>query len=310
MRAAVIPGPQAAPELRDFPDPQAQPGAVLIDVDTAGLGGWDILGAYRLGVQYPCVIRGEGVGRTADGRRVYFGERSVAPWGAWAERTLVPAEEVWAVPDGVDDLTAITMGIAGTGALLPLEQARIQPGETVLILGATGTLGQMALQLARILGAGRVVGAARDAAALQRALERGLADAVVPLGQGTDDAAALKAAAGAGYDVVLDGVCGAPMLAALKATRWGARVFTIGTGAGRELNLNIADLLFRTLSCVGTGQRPPAEREAVWRRLLALAAQHRITVDQVGYTLDQAASAWEAQRSGPHAKVTASVRPR
>ncbi len=310
MRAAVIPRPQAAPELRDFPDPQAQPGAVLIDVDTAGLGGWDILGAYRLGVQYPCVIRGEGVGRTADGRRVYFGERSVAPWGAWAERTLVPAEEVWAVPDGVDDLTAITMGIAGTGALLPLEQARIQPGETVLILGATGTLGQIALQLARILGAGRVVGAARDAAALQRALERGLADAVVPLGQGADDAAALKAAAGAGYDVVLDGVCGAPMLAALKATRWGARILTIGTGAGRELNLNIADLLFRTLSCVGTGQRPPAEREAVWRRLLALAAQHRITVDQVGYTLDEAALAWEAQRSGPHAKVTASVRPR
>jgi len=156
----------------------------------------------------------------------------------------------------------------------------------VLILGATGTLGQIALQLARILGAGRVVGAARDAAALQRALERGLADAVVPLGQGADDAAALKAAAGAGYDVVLDGVCGAPMLAALKATRWGARIFTIGTGAGRELNLNIADLLFRTLSCVGTGQRPPAEREAVWRRLLALAAEHRITVEHVAYTLD------------------------
>lgn len=310
MRAAIIPGPQAAPELRDFPAPEARAGAVLIDVDTAGLGGWDILGAYRLGVQFPCVIRGEGVGRTTDGRRVYFGERSVAPFGAWAERTLVPAEEVWAVPDGVDDLTAITMGIAGTGALLPLEQARIQPGETVLILGATGTLGQIALQLARILGAGRVVGAARDAAALQRALERGHADAVVPLGQGADDAAALKAAAGAGYDVVLDGVCGAPMLAALKATRWGARILTIGTGAGRELNLNIADLLFRTLGCVGTGQRPPAEREAVWRRLLALAAQHRITVDQVGYTLDQAALAWESQRSGPHAKVTASVRHR
>jgi len=309
MRAAVIPGPQAAPERRDFPQPQAQAGAVLIDVETAGLGGWDILGAYRLGVQYPCVIRGEGVGRTADGQRVYFGERSVAPYGAWAERTLVPAEEVWVVPDGVDDVTAINMGIAGTGALLPLEQARIQPGETVLILGATGALGQIALQLARILGAGRVVGAARNGAALQRLLERGLADAVVALGQaGGDDAAALKAASGAGYDVVLDGVCGAPMLAALKATRWGARIFTIGTGAGRELNLNIADLLFRTLSCVGTGQRTPADREAVWRRLLALAVQHRITVDHVGYTLDQAVQAWEAQRGGPHAKVTATIR--
>jgi NADPH2:quinone reductase len=307
MRAAIIAGPGAPPELRDLAAPEPQSGALQIDVDTAGLGGWDILGAYRLGVQYPCVIRGEGVGHTIDGRRVYFGERSVAPFGAWAERTLVPAEEVWDLPDDVDDVIAVTMGIAGTGALLPLEQARIQPGESVLILGATGTLGQIALQLARVLGAGRVVGAARDATALERLHQRGLADAVVPLG-GTDDVAALKAASGAGFDVVLDGVCGTPLLAALKATRWGARILTIGTGAGREVHLNMADLLFRTLSCVGTGQRPPAEREATWRRLLVLAREHRIVVDQVGYTLDQVAQAWAAQASGPHAKVTARVR--
>lgn len=229
MRAAVIAERGLPPVLQDFPEPQAREGATLIKVDTAGLGGWDVLGAYRLGVQFPCVIRGEGVGHAPDGRRVYFGERSVAPFGAWAERTLVPTEEVWDVPDDVDDALAITMGIAGTGALLPLEQARIQPGETVLILGATGTLGQLALQLARILGAGRVVGAARDAAALERLRARGLADAVVALG-GTDDAVALKAVAGEGFDVVLDGVCGAPMLAALKATRWGARILTVGTG--------------------------------------------------------------------------------
>ncbi|OGA97638.1 MAG: alcohol dehydrogenase [Burkholderiales bacterium RIFCSPHIGHO2_12_FULL_69_20] len=307
MRAAVIAHRQAAPTLSEFAPPEPREGAVLIDVDTAGLGGWDILGAYRLGVQYPCVIRGEGVGRTVDGRRVYFGERSVAPFGAWAERTLVPAEEVWAVPDDVDDVLAITMGIAGTGALLPLEQARIQPGENVLILGATGTLGQIALQLARVLSAGRVVGAARDAVALERLRTRGLADAVVQL-DGADDAAKLKAASGDGFDVVLDGVCGAPMLAALKATRWGARILTIGTGAGRELHLNIADLLFRTLSCVGTGQRSPADREAAWRRLLALAREHRFTVDQAGYTLGQAAQAWAAQAAGPHAKITAAIR--
>jgi NADPH:quinone reductase-like Zn-dependent oxidoreductase len=66
------------------------------------------------------VIRGEGVGRTADGQRAYFGERSVLPFGAWAERTLVPAEEVWAVPDDVDDKTAISMGIAATGTIVPL----------------------------------------------------------------------------------------------------------------------------------------------------------------------------------------------
>ena len=305
MRAAVITERGLGPVLQDFPAPQAREGATLITVDTAGLGGWDVLGAYRLGVQFPCVIRGEGVGRASDGRRVYFGERSVAPFGAWAEQTLVPTEEVWDVPDDVDDVLAITMGIAGTGALLPLEQAAIKPGENVLILGATGTLGQIALQLARILGAGRVVGAARDAAALERLRARGLADAVVALGS-DDDAAALKAVAGEGFDVVLDGVCGPPLLAALKATRWGARILTIGTGAGRDIQLNIADLLFRTLSCVGTGQRSPSDREATWRRLLQLAREHQITFDHMGYRFDQMPAAWAAQVAGPHAKITAS----
>ena len=305
MRAAVITERGLLPVLQDFPVPQACEGATLINVDTAGLGGWDVLGAYRLGLQFPCVIRGEGVGRAPDGRRVYFGERSVAPFGAWAEQTLVPTQEVWDVPDDVDDVLAIAMGIAGTGALMPLEQAGIKPGESVLILGATGTLGQIALQLARILGAGRVVGAARDAEALERLRARGLADAVVVLGR-DDDAAALKAVAGDGFDVVLDGVCGPPLLAALKATRWGARILTIGTGAGRDIQINIADLLFRTLTCVGTGQRSPSDRQATWRRLLQLAREHQITFDHVGYRFDQMPEAWNAQVAGPHAKITAS----
>lgn len=307
MRAAVISERGAAPVVGAFREPEPRDGAVLIDVDTAGLGGWDVLGAYRLGVEFPCVIRGEGVGRTAQGRRVYFGERSVLPFGAWAERTLVPAEEVWEVPDDVDDKTAISMGIAATGAIVPLEQARIQPGENVLILGATGTLGQIALQLARHLGAGRVVGAARSEEALQRLRSRGIADAVVELGGG-DDVAALKEAGNGGFDVVLDLVCGAPMLAALKATRWGARIMTIGTGAGRQVNLDIADLLFRSLSCIGTGQRPPADRHAIWQRLLKIAREQKIEVDYLDFDFDQADAAWAAQVAGPHAKVTARIR--
>lgn len=307
MKAAIITEKGAAPAIQDFPAPTAQPGALLVDVDTAGLGGWDVLGAYRLGVQFPCVIRGEGVGRLEDGRRVYFGERSVQPYGAWAERTLVPVEELWDVPDEVDDRTAIAMGIAATGALVPLEAAKIQPGEQVLVLGATGTLGQIALQLARHLGAGRVVAAARSAPALERLKERGIADDIVVLGS-SDDVAALKAAGGAGFDVVLDLVCGQPMLNALKATRWGARIMTIGTGAGRQLNLDIADLLFRTLSCIGTGQRPPADRRAIWERLLRIAREQTIQIDYADFAFDDAAAAWAAQIDGPHAKITARVR--
>ncbi|CAN5140888.1 zinc-binding alcohol dehydrogenase family protein [soil metagenome] len=308
MRAAVISGNGAAPVLQDFPEPTAQEGSVLIEVDTAGLGGWDVLGAYRLGVQYPCVIRGEGVGRAEDGRRVYFGERSVAPWGAWAEKTIVPAAEVWDVPDDIDDRTAITMGIAGTGILVPLEAAKIQPGESVLILGATGVLGQIGLQLAKSLGAGRVVAAARSQAGLDRLMARGLADAVVAMG-GENDTEALKAASGGdGFDVVLDLVFGKPFLSAVKATKWGARLITIGTGAGRVVELNIGDLLFRTLTCIGTGQRPPADREIIWRRLLAMQRDQSITVDYVDYDFADSSGAWAAQAAGPHAKITAKVR--
>ena len=307
MKAAVISERGAAPVVQEFQEPVPQDGAVLIATDTAGLGGWDVLGAYRMGVQYPCVIRGEGVGRAPDGRRVYFGERSVMPFGAWAERTLVPEAEVWNVPDWVDDKTAITMGIAATGALVPLEHANIRKGEQVLVLGATGTLGQVALQLARYLGAGRVVAAARSAESLQRLKARGIADEVVVMG-GEDDVGALKAAAGEGFDVVLDLVCGQPMLNALKATRWGARILTIGTGAGRQVNLDIADLLFRSLSCIGTGQRPPSERREIWDRLLRISRDENIQVDYLDYTLDQAAEAWASQVAGPHAKITARIR--
>jgi NADPH:quinone reductase-like Zn-dependent oxidoreductase len=307
MRAAAISERGALPAIGEFREPIAQDGAVMIDVDTAGLGGWDVLGAYRLGVEFPCVIRGEGVGRAPDGRRVYFGERSVLPFGAWAERTLVPQAEVWDVPDDVDDKTAISMGIAATGAIVPLEWAKIQKNEKVLVLGATGTLGQIGLQLARRLGAARVVGAARSAESLARLKAKGIADEVVTLG-GEDDVTALKEASSGGFDVVLDLVCGQPMLSALKATNWGARIMTVGTGAGRQLNLDIADLLFRTLSCIGTGQRPPADREQIWLRLLQMDREQRFDIDYVDYTLEQAAEAWQAQQAGVHAKITARLR--
>jgi NADPH:quinone reductase len=308
MRAAVIAERGALPVPGEFPEPTAKDGAVLIDVDTAGLGGWDTLGAYRLGVQFPCVIRGEGVGRrVSDGRRVYFGERSVAPFGAWAERTLVPTEEVWEVPSDVDDKTAVSLGIAATGAIVPLQLANIQSGENVLIIGATGTLGRIALQLARRFGAGHIVGASRSKAALANIKQQGLADEVVTLG-GPDDVAALKAAAREGFDVVLDLVCGQPLLSALKATRWRARIMTIGTGAGRQINLDVADLLFRTLSVVGTGQRAAQDRQAIWQGLLAMNRQQRFEIEYKDYSLPRVTEAWQSQLDGAHAKITAAMR--
>jgi NADPH2:quinone reductase len=257
-------------------------------------------------VGYPCVIRGEGVGHAPDGRRVYFGERSVLPFGAWAQQTIVPAEEVWDVPDDIDDKLAITMAIAGTGAFVPLAQAEIQPGESVLILGATGALGQVAVQLARHLGAGRVVGAGRSEKALARLAERGIADATVRIGT-DDDVAALQREAGDGFDVVLDIVYGEPFIAALKATRFGARLMSIGAQAGMSAVVNLPDMLYRTHTCVGTGQRSPADRREIWERLLEIARGGAITVDYLELTLDDAADAWAAQIASPHAKIVATI---
>src|SRR3979411_1344863 len=83
MRAVLINNPGEAPTLGEFREPAAQDGAVLINVETAALGGWDGYALTRPHAAYPLVLMGEGVGRTEDGRRVYFGERSVAPFGAW-----------------------------------------------------------------------------------------------------------------------------------------------------------------------------------------------------------------------------------
>jgi NADPH:quinone reductase-like Zn-dependent oxidoreductase len=206
----------------------------------------------------------------------------------------------------VSDGLAIALGVSGTGALIPLEEAKIRPGERVLILGATGPVGQIALQLARRMGAGVIVAAGRNRPALGRLRERGFADEIAQLGTG-DDLEALKAAGGKGYDVVLDVIYGPPAEAALRATAPGARMMSIGVQAGFSMSITLRDLVSRTHVGVGTGMRPVAERRAAFERLIELARDGHIEVDTSEFSLDNAAAAWEAQRHSPHAKII--VRP-
>jgi NADPH:quinone reductase-like Zn-dependent oxidoreductase len=130
----------------------------------------------------------------------------------------------------------------------------------------------------------------------------------VRVGAGVErDAAALQAEGGDGFDVVLDVVYGEPFVAALKATRFGARIMSIGAQAGMTANVNLGDMLYRWHTCVGTGQRAPEDREAIWLRLLDLAREKQMTVDYLTYSLDQAVEAWEAQKASPHAKVVGTI---
>lgn len=303
MRAAQMLERNGTPVVLELPEPQAAPGTVKIEVIAAGIQFTDLMrsqGTYKT-PECPYIIGGEGVGRLADGTRVYFGH-SIPSSGACGEWTIVPEAEVWPIPAGIDDGQAIALGIAGTGALIPLEEARIKPGENVLILGATGPLGQIALQVSRALGAGRVAAAARGRAKLEDLRARGLADEIVQLGQGDDDAA-LQAGSAGGFDVVLDCVYGKPAEAAMRATADGGRMMSIGVQAGMTVTLSLRDLVRRAHFGVGTGHRPVAERRAAFERLLGYALAGKLVVDIVLFGLEDAAAAWAALQSSPGGKI-------
>jgi NADPH:quinone reductase-like Zn-dependent oxidoreductase len=303
MRAAVLHELGAVPVFGDFREPEPGDGHEVLEVLASGMNPVDLaIGSGRFGdVELPCVTGREGIARLPDGGRVYF-DSPPAPFGTMAQYAPVATERAFPGPDGLDEGLAVALGIAGLAAWLPLAwRAKVGAGETVLVLGATGVVGQIAVQAATLLGAGRVVAAARSRESLERLRERG-ADATVVLGAG-DDAAALKEAAGDGYDVVLDPVFGPPLEAALGATAQGARIVTIGAGAGQTVTLSIGNLSGRTLMGHTNGQASLETRREVYARMAAHALAGEIVLEVERLPVSDIAEAWERQAHGPHHKL-------
>src|SRR5690349_10375178 len=209
--------------------------------------------------------------------------------------------QTFPLPDGLDAGVAVSLGIAGLAAWLPLtRRADLRAGETVLILGASGVVGQVAVQAAKLLGASRVVAAARDRATLERLRERG-ADATVVL-EG-DYAGALSAAAGDGYDVVLDTVFGPPLQVALAGTAPGARVVTVGAAAGQTAEISFGEIIQRTLIGHSNQQAPFEARRSAYADMARHAAAGEITVEVDRLPLSRIDEAWRRQAEGPHRKI-------
>jgi NADPH2:quinone reductase len=299
MRAAVLEAVGQPPRVGDFDDPDGD----VVDVSLAGCNPVDIaLASGEMGQPtIPSVVGQEGVGTTANGERVYFNSPP-DPFGSWAQRCRVDPEKTFPIPDGIDDDLAVALGIAGLAAWLPLTRhASVANGESVLVLGATGTVGMIAVQAAKILGAGRVVAAGRNADVLAQSRDLG-ADAIVRLG-GDDDAKALRAEAGDGYDVVIDPVYGDPFLAALSATAVGATLVTIGQGAGPTAAVPFRGLMGRTHIGHGNMVTPAETLRKAYAEITRHAAEGRIWVETSRYDLDEAERAWQAQSHGPHVKI-------
>jgi NADPH2:quinone reductase len=222
MKAAVLHTLGKAPRFEEFAEPTAGKDEAVVRVRAASLKAVDRQMAsgshYASPRELPVICGTDGVGELEDGTRVFFGGPR-RPYGAMAERTVAPRAFCFAVPAGVDDETAAALPNPGVSAWLSLtHRAKLAAGEKVLILGATGVTGQLAVQIAKLLGAKRVIGAGRNAGMLDRLRELG-ADATIQLEQAGD---ALKGsfareAGDAGYDVIIDYVWGRPTEALLAA---------------------------------------------------------------------------------------------
>jgi NADPH2:quinone reductase len=317
MRAAVIERYGDLPVLREVPEPKAD-GANLVEVIAAPLNPVDLSIAsgkfYAGSPPTPYVPGGEGIGRVLQngkaGPRVYF--RAALPNGSLAERA-VSKDQTVALPDSVPDGVAAALGTPGIAAYLALtRRAQLKAGETVLVLGASGVLGSIAVQVARLLGAGRIIAGARDDHGLARARELG-ADATVDLKQTDGLTERIREASGGQLQVVIDPIWGVPGVAALEAVSPLGRFVQLGQSAGPEAVVKSSIVRGRYLSILGYGSFlvPWEEQAAAYRTLLGYSAAGELKVETEVLPLEAAPEAWTRQATSPHHKLALSpqVRP-
>jgi NADPH:quinone reductase len=314
MRAAVIEAAGTGPVLRqDAPEPERGEGHTLFEVLAAPLNPVDLsiaAGRFYAGEpQTPYVPGNEAVARVIEGHSLEPGARAwvQSPAGYGSDGSLaerVVAHESAAVPveSELDDATAAALGVAGVTGWLAVEwRGGLSEGETVLVLGATGPVGRIAVQAAKLLGAGRVVAAGRD----EQALAELGADASVRLDGSGEDAARLREATGGGAQLTIDPLWGAPAAAAVSAAAHGGRIVQLGQTAGPEATLRSGHVRGKMLSILGfpLAGAPGEARAAAYRRLLEHAAAGEVHVDVETMPLDQVAEAWERQAAHPRGKL-------
>ncbi len=314
MYAAVLRTMGTAPQYEEFPEPvlSDKSDEAIVHVHAASLKPVDKQLAsgshYASRRELPCVCGSDGVGHLDDGQRVFFGGPR-PPHGAMAQRTVVPRAFAFPVPENVDDQTAAALPNPGVSAWLSLAyRAKLVRGENVLILGATGVTGQLAIQIARLLGAARVIAAGRNPQVLSKLHDLG-ADATISLALPEIELsdAFLREAGQSGFQVVIDYVWGRPaeaFLAAITRREFAAvksetRFVQVGESAAPTVTLPAAVLRSTALTILGTAGIPPRDilLEA-FQQVMAHAAKGELQIDTERIPLAEVENAWQRDQAG------------
>jgi NADPH2:quinone reductase len=293
MRAARIAELGRPPVVAEVDEPS---GGTILEVEAVALNPIDVaVGSGRFYGGHPPLpyVPGcEAVGRV-DGKLVYaFGDgRGVSKDGFAAERVAVPEEMLVELPEGADPARAAATGIAGIAGWIPVAwKAQIRPDDRVLVLGATGVVGAVAVQAAKLLDAAHVIAAGRRREALDRALELG-ADEAVTLDELSEELQPT---------VVIDPLWGEPLARATAIAAPGARIVHIGQSAGPETTLSSANVRGKQLVLMGHSNFGVSheERTRAYLELLDHVLAGRIVLDLETFPLDGVAAAWDRQASG------------
>jgi len=306
MKAAVLHEIGGVPRYQDFPDPVPGDDEVLIDVKAVAVENVDKLiaaGTHYASQKYlarlPAIPAFDGIGALPDGTVVGFGNPRL-PYGALAEKTVVPKGAYMPIAEGIEPEIATVLGTAITGMSIKTA-AGFVPGQTVLVQGATGVAGRLAVKVARLLGAGRIVATGRDNDQLRELRALG-ADTVI--NTAVSDEALTQAyldAKGDGYDIVADYLWGRPteiLLRSLVPTSFTfpkpTRLIQIGASAGAALALAAESLRTSGVEIYGAAKGlGPETMQEVYGQIVTWAQSGELTFDVVKVPLSDIETAWQ-----------------
>jgi NADPH:quinone reductase-like Zn-dependent oxidoreductase len=319
MKAAILHQEGTTPTFEDFPEPIPQNDQqVVVSVKAATIKQLDLLKAsgkhYTHYPSFPTVVGVDGVGVLEDGQRVY----AMGVTGMMADRALVMKNRWVMVPDGLDDTLAAALPNALLGSDAALRyRAKLKKGDAVLVNGATGVTGMMAVQVAKYHGASTVIATGRNQATLEKIKELG-ADEIISLAQ--DDETIIRQVEAiyerTPIDIVLDYLWGHPvelLLSALSTLKnhQHTKIVTVGEMAGKSVSLESGLLRSKDIEFIGSGigsLTPANIAEYLQHHLPTMfqaATEGKLIMDVESISLTDIAQAWtKAAQSGKRIAIT------